>query len=252
MSATLNAEAFAEYFHNPPPPLSTLDALPLPPPLPVASIADVAESWEDDDESEEEAVDVAGDQASNRMAVASVHIPGFTYPVEDHYLEDALQLISRVPHADTALVAAQQAAASQSARGKGGGGGRRAGRWEPDEGGGEEAEAAVAEAARMAARMAAMVGAGVGRDVAWACTEGFDEEDRRHGVMAALVVAVDATEGDGAVLVFVPGWDDISKVHAALSASGASSRLQLHALHGAVPSAQQRAVFDRPPAGQRK
>ena len=104
----------------------------------------------------------------------------------------------------------------------------------------------------MAARMAALVDAGVPREIALECTERFDESDPAHAEVVALVLAADATEGDGAVLVFVAGWDDITKLHAALSATAAAAHLQLHALHGAVPREQQRAVFDCPPPGQRK
>ena len=107
-------------------------------------------------------------------------------------------------------------------------------------------------AALMSARAAAMVEAGVPRAIALQCSVEFDEDDPGHAVICALVLAVDALEGEGAVLVFVPGWDDISKVHSALLSSPVSSRLDLHALHGAVPSAQQRAVFNRPPPGRRK
>lgn len=56
----------------------------------------------------------------------------------------------------------------------------------------------------------------------------------------------------GAALVFLPGWEEISAVRAALqcdSLLGSESRAQILALHSAVPSREQRKVFKRPPAG---
>ncbi|KAA0177657.1 hypothetical protein FNF27_00830 [Cafeteria roenbergensis] len=59
----------------------------------------------------------------------------------------------------------------------------------------------------------------------------------------------------GAVLVFLPGWEDISAVRSALQADailGNESRAQILALHSAVPGKEQRRVFQRPPPGVMK
>jgi hypothetical protein len=56
----------------------------------------------------------------------------------------------------------------------------------------------------------------------------------------------------GAALVFLPGWEEISAVRAALQYDpvlGKESRVQILALHSAVPAREQRKVFKRPPAG---
>jgi ATP-dependent RNA helicase DHX36 len=57
----------------------------------------------------------------------------------------------------------------------------------------------------------------------------------------------------GAILVFLPGWDEISRLRDRLSSVGAFSRDALVLpLHSMVPPAEQRRVFARAPRGVRK
>jgi ATP-dependent RNA helicase DHX36 len=59
----------------------------------------------------------------------------------------------------------------------------------------------------------------------------------------------------GAVLVFLTGWDDIVKVRdlcASDEVLGDASRFLILPLHGQMPSAHQREIFDRPRRGARK
>ncbi|RWV97789.1 hypothetical protein GW17_00039402 [Ensete ventricosum] len=63
----------------------------------------------------------------------------------------------------------------------------------------------------------------------------------------------DSTEG--AVLVFLPGWDDINQTKERLVASPYfrdQSKFLIFSLHSMIPSAEQKKVFKRPPAGARK
>ncbi|KAL7128647.1 hypothetical protein ABFS83_13G008200 [Erythranthe nasuta] len=60
---------------------------------------------------------------------------------------------------------------------------------------------------------------------------------------------------DGAILVFLPGWDDINKTKDRLLASpffNNSSKFAVFALHSMVPSVEQKKVFKRPAIGCRK
>lgn len=60
---------------------------------------------------------------------------------------------------------------------------------------------------------------------------------------------------DGAILVFLAGWDDINKARDKLSSSNLfkdSSKFLILALHSMVPSIEQKKVFKRPPHGCRK
>ncbi|TFJ80181.1 hypothetical protein NSK_008481 [Nannochloropsis salina CCMP1776] len=68
----------------------------------------------------------------------------------------------------------------------------------------------------------------------------------------ALVKKIDAEEGSGAILVFLPGWEDITKVHETLQRLPQSRRWRLYPLHSQLPMDQQREIFSPPPPGLRK
>lgn len=59
---------------------------------------------------------------------------------------------------------------------------------------------------------------------------------------------------EGALLVFLTGWDDISKLLEKLKANrviGDSSRYLLLPLHGSMPTINQKEIFQTPPRGMR-
>ena len=62
------------------------------------------------------------------------------------------------------------------------------------------------------------------------------------------------TGADGAVLVFLPGWADITALHDMLQSSGCTRRhaCKLLPLHSQLPMKDQQAVFTRPAQGVRK
>ncbi|XP_010509537.1 PREDICTED: DExH-box ATP-dependent RNA helicase DExH1-like isoform X3 [Camelina sativa] len=62
-------------------------------------------------------------------------------------------------------------------------------------------------------------------------------------------------EGDGAILVFLTGWDEISKLLEKINGNrllGDSSKFLILPLHGSMPTVNQREIFDRPPPNKRK
>uniref|UniRef100_A0A0D9V650 Uncharacterized protein n=1 Tax=Leersia perrieri TaxID=77586 RepID=A0A0D9V650_9ORYZ len=66
-------------------------------------------------------------------------------------------------------------------------------------------------------------------------------------------ICVDSNEG--AILVFLPGWEDINQTRERLLASSFfrdSSKFLVLSLHSMIPSSEQKKVFKRPPAGARK
>lgn len=66
-------------------------------------------------------------------------------------------------------------------------------------------------------------------------------------------ICIDST--DGAILVFLPGWDDINRTRERLLSSAFfkdSSKFVIISLHSMVPSVEQKKVFKRPPPGCRK
>ncbi|CAI5519834.1 unnamed protein product [Closterium sp. Naga37s-1] len=74
-------------------------------------------------------------------------------------------------------------------------------------------------------------------------------------LVAFVVEHICRNEAEGAVLVFLTGWDEISKLLEALKAmpvAGQPSKVLLLPLHGSMPTIQQKDIFNRPPPGIRK
>ncbi|XP_025793603.1 LOW QUALITY PROTEIN: DExH-box ATP-dependent RNA helicase DExH1 [Panicum hallii] len=62
-------------------------------------------------------------------------------------------------------------------------------------------------------------------------------------------------EAEGAILVFLTGWDEISKLLDKIKGNtflGSSNRFLVLPLHGSMPTVNQREIFDRPPTNMRK
>nr|CAB3499411.1 unnamed protein product [Digitaria exilis] len=62
-------------------------------------------------------------------------------------------------------------------------------------------------------------------------------------------------EAEGAILVFLTGWDEISKLLEKIKGNtflGNSNRFLVLPLHGSMPTVNQREIFDRPSANMRK
>ena len=65
-----------------------------------------------------------------------------------------------------------------------------------------------------------------------------------------LVIIVDIQEG--AILVFLPGWGDISEVNKILKRLVSPESVKIIPLHSLISTKEQRTVFKRPPSGVRK
>lgn len=71
----------------------------------------------------------------------------------------------------------------------------------------------------------------------------------------ATIENICRSEGAGAILVFLTGWDEISKILEKLKVNNLlrnSSKFLLLPLHGSMPTVNQREIFDRPPANVRQ
>ncbi|KAI9090786.1 hypothetical protein K1719_028639 [Acacia pycnantha] len=74
-------------------------------------------------------------------------------------------------------------------------------------------------------------------------------------LVEATIEYICRNEGDGAILVFLTGWDDISKLFDKLRGNnflGDPSKFLILPLHGSMPTINQREIFDRPPPNKRK
>ncbi|XP_071908513.1 DExH-box ATP-dependent RNA helicase DExH1 isoform X1 [Coffea arabica] len=75
------------------------------------------------------------------------------------------------------------------------------------------------------------------------------------GLVEATIEYICRHEGDGAILVFLTGWDDISKLLDKVKANnflGDSRKFLVLPVHGSMPTINQREIFDRPPPSMRK
>lgn len=57
---------------------------------------------------------------------------------------------------------------------------------------------------------------------------------------------------EGGIMIFMPGWSEISNVLERLGKVNFAHQLQVHALHSRLPSSEQKQIFQRPPLGKRK
>ncbi|XP_028396420.1 ATP-dependent DNA/RNA helicase DHX36-like [Dendronephthya gigantea] len=86
------------------------------------------------------------------------------------------------------------------------------------------------------------------------CLESMNFDKIDYDLVEKLLVYIGINMQDGAVLVFLPGWQDISKVHDLLKKNPLflSGHFLILPLHSIMPTVNQRQIFDRPPRGVRK
>jgi len=173
-------------------------------------------------------------EVNGSSALKPVHIPGRMFPVSDYYWEDACEWLGYCP--------------PDKGAGKGGKGGQR-----------HES---------MADREQAVYDA-ISRDTSVKTRPGKDRADdyspktlRACALWKESEVYLDLVEGlvhyfhreqpngDGAILIFLPGWGDITKCYIRLYKSG--ENFKLITLHSLMTPEQQHEAFERPPEGFRK
>jgi len=158
----------------------------------------------------------------------SIHIPGFTFPVEDFYLEDVLEMTKY----------------RKSANGKTFGGKQRSRR-----------EIEEKYNAEMGPFIRHLESSGNYSQGTVDYLRRPESEELDMDLAAELVQHIHENQGEGAVLVFVPGWEQISKLNRLLEPTGAyglRGSVNIHPLHSLMPTASQRSIFVRPPSGTRK
>lgn len=75
------------------------------------------------------------------------------------------------------------------------------------------------------------------------------------GLVEATIEYICRNEGGGAILVFLTGWDEISKLFEELEKNyllGNRSKFLILPIHGSMPTIDQCEIFDRPPPNKRK
>lgn len=82
----------------------------------------------------------------------------------------------------------------------------------------------------------------------------FDDEKVDTGLITSLIHKIHSSEGDGAILVFLPGYDDIVNLKTAISEDRLfeNARYVIYILHSALQHSDQKRIFKNPPNGVRK
>lgn len=197
---------------------------------------------------------------------ATLLIPGFAFPVEQLFLEDVYQLTKYAPsrsgpqqqRAGSAHSFPRKGGGSSSSPTTGGGPARVRGA-AGAAGGGKGAQqqqeshmVAPEDVAKYSSRTLQLL-----RDVNQATID--------YGLLEATLLFIvkgdrSAAEGlgvkdlpvDGAVLVFLPGINEITKLSDRLRTNGAFRSLLVVPLHSSLSSRDQKLIFAPPPSGKRK
>nr|XP_021514063.1 ATP-dependent RNA helicase DHX36 [Meriones unguiculatus] len=163
-----------------------------------------------------------------------IHIPGFTFPVVEYLLEDIIEKLRYVPE--------QKEHRSQFKRGFMQG---HVNRQEKEEKEAVYKERWPAYIKELRTRYSAST---------VNVLEMMDDDKVDLNLIAALIRYIVLEEEDGAILVFLPGWDNISTLHDLLMSQVMfkSDKFLIIPLHSLMPTVNQTQVFKKTPPGVRK
>ncbi|XP_022089180.1 ATP-dependent RNA helicase DHX36-like isoform X2 [Acanthaster planci] len=84
--------------------------------------------------------------------------------------------------------------------------------------------------------------------------ENMDHENMDLEMVSSVIRYICLNKPEGALLVFLPGWEQISKVNDLLTQQQMfrNNNFRIIPLHSMMPTVNQRQVFERPPPGVRK
>lgn len=164
-----------------------------------------------------------------------IHIPGMTFPVQEFLLEDVLEMTRYCPQKQ-----------DQRPRWKRGFMQGQASRPEKEQKEAEYKESWPCYARTLRDRYS---------DSTVDVLETMDNNDKIDlELIVQLIRHIVLKEEEGAILVFLPGWDNISGLNDLLMAQQMfkSDRFIIIPLHSLMPTVTQTSVFKRPPPGVRK
>ncbi|XP_058184663.1 DExH-box ATP-dependent RNA helicase DExH5, mitochondrial-like isoform X3 [Rhododendron vialii] len=164
-----------------------------------------------------------------------VHIPGFTYPVHTHFLENVLEMTGYqlTPYNQIDDYGQEKT-------------------WKMNKQAPRKRKSQLASAVEDALRAADFKNFGPETQESLSC---WNPDSIGFNLIEYLLCNICEKETPGAVLVFMTGWDDISSLKDKLQAHpmlGDTSRVLLLACHGSMASAEQKLIFDEPEDGVRK
>ncbi|XP_053566041.1 ATP-dependent DNA/RNA helicase DHX36 [Bombina bombina] len=163
-----------------------------------------------------------------------LHIPGFTYPVQEYLMEDIIEMLNYIPK-DTMRRPPWKKRFLQGHT------------TQPEK---EEKEELYRE--RWPEYVRKLQGRYSEKTID--ALELIDSDNIDLDLIAELIRHIVLKGEDGAILVFLPGWDNISNLHELLMSQVMfkSDRFIIIPLHSLMPTVNQTQVFKRPPPGVRK
>ncbi|KAM5567831.1 DExH-box ATP-dependent RNA helicase DExH5, mitochondrial [Rosa sericea] len=164
-----------------------------------------------------------------------IHVPGFTYPVRTHFLEDVLESTGcrLTPYNQIDDYGQEKM-------------------WKMSKQAPRKRKSQIASVVEDALKAADFKGYSPQTRESLAC---WNPDCIGFNLIEYLLCNICENERPGAILVFMTGWDDINSLKEKLHANpllGDPSRVLLLACHGSMASSEQRLIFDEPEDGVRK
>ncbi|XP_022725158.1 DExH-box ATP-dependent RNA helicase DExH3-like isoform X2 [Durio zibethinus] len=167
----------------------------------------------------------------------TIHIPGFTYPVRSHFLENILEMTgyrltpyNQIDDYGQEKMWKMQKQAQYLKKKK----------------------SQLTSAVEDVLEIADFRGCSLRTRQSLSC---WNPDSIGFNVIEHILCLIVKKERPGAVLVFMTGWDDINSLKDQLQAHpllGDPSKVLLLACHGSMPSSEQRLIFEKPEDGVRK
>ncbi|TQD90674.1 hypothetical protein C1H46_023821 [Malus baccata] len=166
-----------------------------------------------------------------------IHIPGFTYPVRAHFLENILEMtgyqLNQYNQIDDY-------------------GHEKSWKMQKQAQGFKKRKSQIASSVEDALEAADFREYSPRTQESLSC---WNPDSIGFNLIGNLLLHIVKKERPGAILVFMTGWDDINSLKDQLQAHpllGDPSRVLLLACHGSMPSSEQKLIFDKPEDGVRK
>lgn len=165
----------------------------------------------------------------------SIHIPGFTYPVRTHFLENILEMTGYrlTPYNQIDDYGQEKV-------------------WKMQKQALRKRKSQIASSVEDALEVANFDAYSPRTQDSLSC---WNPDSIGFNLIEHALCHIVKKERPGAVLVFMTGWDDINSLKDQLQAHpllGDPSRVLLLACHGSMASSEQRLIFDKPEDGVRK
>ncbi|CAB3258411.1 unnamed protein product [Arctia plantaginis] len=159
-----------------------------------------------------------------------IEVPGRTYPVQQYFLEDSIEICKFSPPPDTRKRKAS---------------GKKANKDEEE----DDEEGTAAEEQEEDLNKHCQLGENYSQQTALAMAQ-IPEKDLSFELIESILLYIRELPGDGAVLVFLPGWNLIFALMKHLSQHrvlGDTSKYIILPLHSQIPREDQKKVFVTPP-----